>query len=393
MKKKVISMLLIMAMVVTAISGCSSEDDGAEESGTETQESGDEDQGETVSAEAPDAYTMAGPFPETGLTGFDILTRAINLTMDASNGTFVNNAADMTADGTITFVESEIAAGVEGMIICPPTDSILPTITTLCEEAGVYWGISMRSIEDEEIKELVEASPYYVGNCYEDEESTEYQVGAWMGEQGYEKIAIISQAKGDTTCDAREVGLLRACEEYGIEIVAESRGLSQTSDATSATESFLSANTDLDAILYVGTAVTNAHEATVKAIRDAGREEVKMLTIDFPDEIEANFESGIQVYATGVSTMGYDPLITIIKVINAIAGTPLDNSGAPTSNYIEMFEITTTEDAAAYAATIEVEDFTIYDQEFIEQNLFKWNNPDLDEESLQQIIDEYSPLD
>jgi len=390
MKKRSLGILLSLIMVISLLTGCQSNERATE--ATETVQKTEEETGAVTSVLDMEAYTIAGPFPDTGLIGFDILRRTLELTMAASNGTFVYNAADLTADGVLSFVESEIAAGVEGLIVTPPTDSVLPTICTLCEEAGVYWGISLRSIADEEIKAIVEASPYYVGNCYEDEEETGYKAGKWMGEQGYKKIALISQAKGDTTCDAREVGLARACEEYGIEIVAESRGFTQASDATSATESFLSANQELDAIFYAGTAATRAHEATVKAIQDAGREEVKLVTIDFPEEMGRNFESGIQVYAIGLPSIPYDCLITIIKVINAIAGTPINDDGSPSSSTMSMLEITSVEDAFAYNDALYAEGYTFYDEEIITQYLFKWNNPDLNQESLQAIIDEFSPL-
>jgi ABC-type sugar transport system substrate-binding protein len=333
-------------------------------------------------------YTIAVPFPESGLTAFEILRSNCDLLEEQTNGTIINNTVELTPDATLSFVESQVAAGVDGILICPPSDSILPTVTQLCEEAGVYWGITMRSISDPEIKEMVEASPYYVGNCYEDEETAGYSCGQWMGEQGYQKIAIISQAKGDTTCDTREVGLNRACEEYGIEIVGESRGHAQASDTTAATESFLAANPDLDAIFFVGSACTGAHEAAVKAINDAGRD-VKVVTIDFPDEMVADFETGTLVYSYAQVSLAFDPTIAFIKLINSIQGTPINDDGTPTSNTMAMSAIDNIEDATAYLDVLGNPEFLFFDEEEIQQ-FFKWNNPDLTEESLQEIVDNYS---
>jgi hypothetical protein len=297
----------------------------------------------------------------------------------------------MTADGTISFVESQIAAGTKGLVFCPPADSVLPTVMSLCEEAGVYWGICMRTIEDEEIKALVESSPYYVGNCYESEEDNGYLAGKWMGEAGYKKIAIISQPKGDAACDAREAGLAKACKEYDIEIVGEVRGLSQASDATSATESFLAANEDLDAVFYVGSPAAGVHEATVKAIQDANRD-VKMTTIDFPAEMAADFECGVQTYGLGMPCLTYDPYMVVVKLINAIQGYPLNDDGTPTSNVIEMFEIDSLEKAQAYEKAAGDNTMLFCEGEEMQQ-LFKWNNPDLDEEYLQNVITEFSVLE
>jgi ABC-type sugar transport system substrate-binding protein len=248
----------------------------------------------------------------------------------------------------------------------------------------------MRSIEDEEIKELVEASPYYVGNCYESEEETGYNAGKWMGEAGYKKIAIISQPKGDTTCDAREEGLAKACEEYGMEIVSEARGLSQASDATSATESFLAANADLDVIFYVGSPAAGVHEATVKAIQDAGRD-VKMTAVDFPSEMVEDFESGIMTYGIGLSCLTYDPYMVVVKLINAIQGYPLNDDGTPTSNLIEMFEIDNLDDAKKYMEVSGDNTMMFYEGEDMEQ-LFKWNNPEMSEDYMQKLIEDFNPL-
>jgi len=389
MKKRFLALLVSFVLVVTLSAGCGSETTPANTSSGGTQDGSGSTSDDTVHFKE---YTIAVPFPETGLTSFEIMRSNCDLLENATNGKIINAPSDLTPDGVLSFVESQIAAGVEGLIICPPSDSVLPTVTQLCEEAGVYWGIALRSISDPEIKSLVEASPYYVGNCYEDEEQAGYECGKWMGEQGYKKIAVISQAKGDTTCDTREVGLARACTEFGITIVGESRGHVQASDATAATESFLAANPDLDAIFYVGSAASGTHEATVKAIQDAGRgDDVKMVTIDFPDQMEANFESGIQVYAYALSCLTFDPYISLIKVINSIQGTPINEDGSPSSNTMSMFAIDNVKTAREYQTITGNPAYKFFDEEGVKQ-LLKLFNPDLDEVTLQKMIDEYKPI-
>lgn len=392
MGKRVAALLMAVMMVSTLLIGCGTSK-GTESTSAETE--GTSAGSEEVAAGSDfklKEYTLSVPFPESGLTSFEIMRTNMDILQEETNGQIINAPSDLTPDGVLSFVESQIAAGISGIIICPPSDSVLPTVTQLCEEAGVYWGITLRNISDPEIKALVEASPYYVGNCYEDEQEAGYDCGKWMGEQGYKKIAIISQAKGDTTCDAREVGLASACEEYGIEIVGESRGHTQASDATVATESFLAANPELDAIFYIGSAATGAHEATVSAIQNAGRaDEVKMVTIDFPNEMVANFESGVQVYAYATACLSFDPYITIIKVVNAIQGTPIGDDVTFTSNTVGMFAIDNVETAKEYQSVTGNPDYKFFDDEGLRQ-LFKWNNPDLNQDTLQEILDNYKPI-
>lgn len=79
-----------------------------------------------------------------------------------------------TADSILYYVQEEIEKGTDGILICPPNDQVLPMICRMCEEANVYWGIYFRSIMDENIRAVCEASPYYIGNAYEDEETNAY---------------------------------------------------------------------------------------------------------------------------------------------------------------------------------------------------------------------------
>ncbi|MGL6198352.1 MAG: sugar ABC transporter substrate-binding protein [Lachnospiraceae bacterium] len=384
MKRKLVGLMMAMAMTTMLLAGCGE----TSESASATTEGSDETSDTTELKE----YTMAVNFPESGSTAFEVLRKNMDNLEELTNGTFINSAGDLTPDGVLSFVESQVAAGVDGFIICPPSDSILPTVTQMCEEAGVYWGISYRSISDPEIKELVESSPYYVGNCYEDEETAGYDCGKWMGEAGYKKIAIISQAKGDTTCDTREIGLNQACEEFGIEIVGESRGHTQSSDTTAAVESFLAANAELDAVFFVGSAATGSHEAAVKAIEDAGRaDDVKMITIDFPDQLVEDFESGILAYSYGMANMTLDPYVALIKVINAIQGTPINEDGTPTSNSISFFGIDDVEVAKEYTTAVGDLEYKLFDDAALSE-MFKWENSSLDEAALQNILDEYNPL-
>ena len=400
MKKRIFAALLAGCMAASLVAcgstGTTTTDNTDSTPAASGTESSSTDDGAAATVDVSDFefkdYTIALPLPEAGITSFEIFRSICDQIESVIGGKFVNAAGDLTAEGNISFVEQQIAAGVDGLIVCPAADSVLPTITTMCEEAGVYWTITMRSISDPDIKAMVEASPYYVGNCYEDEETAGYECGKWMGEQGYKKIAIISQTKGDTTCDTREVGLAKACDEYGMEIVGEGRGAAQASDITASVESFLAANSDLDCVYVVGSGVTGSHEAVLKAIQDAGRgDDVKMVTVDFPNEMQADFESGILVYSYAQVCLAFDPYITLFKLINAIEGTPIltADGSAVTSNHMYMLSIDNAEDAAEYTEVLGNPEYKFFSDEEI-ANLCVWNNPDLNEDTLQEIIDNYS---
>lgn len=286
-------------------------------------------------------------------------------------------------------MENQIAAGVDGILIGPPADSVLPTVASLCEEAGVYWGTYFRSVLNEEIKEMVDSTQYFVSRCHEDEVEAGYQVMSNLNDLGVKKVAIISMAKGNTTTDDREIGASKAAEEFGMEIVAEARDTVQAADATSAAESFLMAYDDLDAIFIVGTTGQGIHEAVAKAIEDAGRtDSVKLATIDFPDSMSDLFEKGILVTCTGLPHWGYDPFVSFVSVANTCMGTPISEDKAEYT--CSMFSINDKETADKWLEKFGNAETLYYPTEEMTSKLVKENNPDLTAESFQSMIDEFA---
>lgn len=373
MKKRLLAGFLTVALVTGCMAGCGS---SGENDSAAADSSGEE-------------FKIAVGLTDSGSTMFSLMhTNVEEVITDLGGEVVFQGGVAASADATIQFVEDQIAAGADGIIIGPPSDSVLTTVCNLCEEAGVYWGITFRSIMDEEVKEYVEASEYYVGNCFEDEEETGYQVMSNLHNLGIEKVAIISQAKGNTTTDLREQGAQRACDEFGMEIVAESRDLTQASDATSAAESFLTAYDDLDAIFIVGTTGTGIHEAVAKAIEDAGKiDTVKLATIDFPDAMAELFENNCLVTCSGLPSWGYDPYIISCVLANTVKGTPI--SEEPVSFSIPMFDINDLDTANKWLEKYGDASTLYYEADYITSTLDKANNEDLTEESMVEIIQQF----
>ena len=383
MKRNVIASVLAMVLVALSLMGCATTDT------TETTAVSEDTKSEDTDVETK-PYKIAVGLPDSGATMFSLMSNNIQAYAKSTGGEVVFQAGvAASADATVQFVEDQIAAGVDGLIISPPADSVLTAVATLCEEAGVYWGITFRIIEDPEIKEFVESSPYYVGNCFEDEEETGYGVMKHLHENDIQKVAIISQAKGNTTTDLREKGAMRACDEFGMEIIAEARDLAQASDATSAAESFLTAYADLDAIFIVGTRGSGAHEAVAKAIEDAGRtDQVKLATIDFPDGMDKLFESGILITCSGLPSWGYDPYMISVVLANTCMGTPI--SETPVSLNAKMLNINDLDTAQRWIAKYGTDTTLYYDEDTMANTLSKAKNPDLTEEVMQKMIEDYA---
>lgn len=374
MKKRLLAVLLAAAMVFGCLTGCGDK--------TASTEEADVSAGET--------FKLAVGLPDSGATMFSLMSHNITTMVNDLGGTVVfQGGVSASTDATIQFVEDQIAAGTKGIILSPPSDAVLTSVCSMCEDAGVYWGITFRTILDQEVLDYINASEYYIGNCYEDEEQAGYQVMKDMNKRGIEKVAIISQAKGNTTTDRREAGALKACEELGMEIVAEARALGQASDATSAAESFLSAYSDLDAIFVVGTTGAGMHEAVAKAIEDAGKSEtVKLATIDFPDTMPELFEKDCLVSSAGLISWGYDPYMITAILANSVKGTPITEEKV--SIAFPMSSINDADSAKTWTERFGDANTLYYEEEFVKNTLDKTNNAELTLDKLVEIIGEYT---
>jgi ABC-type sugar transport system substrate-binding protein len=370
--KKAFAGVLAVALTLVGLTGCGSSNSDSGNS-TETK-----------------SFKLAVGLPDSGATMFSLMSNNVTTMVENLGGTVTfQGGVGASADATIQFVEEQIAAGANGLILSPPSDSVLATVTTMCEEAEVYWGITFRSIQDEEIKKLVESSSYYIGHCFEDEEQAGYQVMFNMHDKGIKNVAIISLAKGNNTTDLREAGAQRACEEFGMEIVAEARDLTQASDATNAAESFLTAYSNLDAIFVVGTTGAGMHEAVAKAIEDAGKtDSLKLATIDFPDVMEELFNKDILVTSSGAPSWGFDPFIITTALANTCKGNPI--SDTPIELEVPMYEINDADTAAKWLEKYGDATTLYYEESDIIESLDKGKNVDLSEDSMNEMIQKFT---
>lgn len=366
--KKLLVLVLALSMTLSMLVGCGS---GSTEE-------------ETVAGN-PDPFVigyLSMPIQNPAIESVSINLKAI---VEAAGGTVISEVFDFTPEGSLNGVEKLIANGADGIVITPMADSTLPKISQMCEDAGVYWAISMRTISDPEVKELVESSTYFVGYCNEAEEDIGYDLTKGLIEQGVEQIAFISTAKGDSTGDAREIGMNKAADEAGVDVVAEVRAISQATDATKAVQSFIAAYPDLDGVVILTTGAPGAGTAVAKAIEDSGKD-IKFATCNTEEGIDAYFDKGIATNINSYS-VGFDVGMATVLLVNSVIGTPLVEDGKP-SLHTTIFNFASSQDLTNYTKFIEggVAIYTPTEA----KDLLKFYNPDVTIESLQEMLDNFS---
>lgn len=97
------------------------------------------------------------------------------------------------------------------------------------------------------------------------------------------------------------------------------------------------------------------------------------------------FTPGFLKSAYGTMQLSLDPYYLAILMINTLKGYPLEESN--TSYCIPGALITSEEQARELSPVIEDRSLLYFPDDYIQDTLFKWNNPDLDGTQFQKIID------
>lgn len=399
MKRKILAVVLTAALAVSC-AACGNGGTTAETKGTSaaetTADAADDTQAETAGDTAAAESESSGAAAEANLEPFAIgypTSASHNAVMsamgknraaiaEAAGGQLITEVFDFTPEGTVSAIEKLIQAGCKGVFVTPMADSILPTIVKMCEDRNVYFVLSMRSVSDPEVKEIVEASPMYAGDVYEDEISAGYEMGKALAEAGGKEYAIIAPAVGDTTGALREQGLAQAAEEFGMTQVAEVRAPEQASDSASAVESFIASYPDLDGVIRVGSTATGDVGAICTTLENLGKAgEIKFITVDTEEGCDTYLENGT-ITATLNDLLVQDSVVAAAMLVNAITGTPITESQKEVA--LSYSKVENPEELTLYYEYIAC-DTPLFDQEEIRENLLKAFNPDVTIEDIAEL--------
>lgn len=251
MKKKLLSLILCVAMVAGVVAGCGSTEKATADAPV-VEEVGEE------SAAKEGGYklgisvlTMSGQF-------FIDLVDSAKATIEGMGGELIVNDADNSAETQVAAVENFISAGVDGIIICAvDTEAVAPIIAEAKAE-----GIAVVCLTSK-----VEGYDAYIGA---DEYLLGYTQGVAVGQWIAEKWGTEEEIEAATlnydlleSVIQRKVGIMEGVQEYApnVKFVADQTAADQ-SEGMTATENFLQANPNLRVVCGVSDgAALGAYEA------------------------------------------------------------------------------------------------------------------------------------
>ena len=260
-------------------------------------------------------------------------------------------------------VESLVAAGCQGIIICNSSDTEMASAIKTCNDNGVYLAQFFRVIDknkNADIYEQAVKSPYYMGAVHENEVENGKKLVQILIDKKCRNIGLIGWEQGDATWLGRWEGYKAGVEEWNAAHPSDQVKLSDPQYAgtsseggAKAAEALMSADPTLDALIPAGGGGDPLQGAIASVERAGKTQSIKIVSTDFLPDLGERLENGS---IAGESGGHYcDPLYAFMMVYNAIKG----NYTGIENNFIDV--------QFPYLYVSSSKDYGEYDKYFVKQ--------------------------
>ena len=166
-------------------------------------------------------------------------------------------------------------------------------------------------------------------------------------------LAVIGLTLGDAAGDLRDQGIAKACEEFGVTLLTETRGISSASDVTNAVEGIITSYPEVDGFFIVGGSVTNgALAGASQALANHGMEDKVVIgMIDIASGMEEYMGEGKPLKVVAGGNLLMDWVISCSCMINYANG--IDTDKTPYILNTSVMYVKTPEDAVDYSTYYE----------------------------------------
>lgn len=388
--KKSLALLLVSIFVVGCLGGCTPKENNAAGPSAPASPTG------TPSVDTPPAtndvtklkvgfFTMGDTSTASGRAS----SLAIDTVAEAAGIEMVKvQLGGYDNESFISMYESMIARDVDAAITFSLSESVLPILKDMFVESDTNYFVFNRKFSTPEIEEAILGNPLCLGNEHTEETQNAYDMVKHMKETyDIKNLAVIGLTKGDINGDFRDAGIQKACDDLGINLLSETRGIVTTEDVTKAVDGFIASYPEMDSIFIVGGVITTGALAGANQalVNHNLQDKVKIAMIDISTGMSEYMDDGPLKLVAGGNLMA-DNIFSMVMTANALHGTPL--AERPVLN-VNMFWITSSEDAQDYDKYIEGE-VSPFSVEEYQKQMFKWMNPDVTLESVQEIANNFS---
>ncbi len=384
--KKLLSLILAMSLILS-LAACGGAPAQPKETGDAASATADNlSESQTGEKKELKKFTLGLMDPGAWNAAYGpVMDQIEALKKDLNFETIYATRAGSSTDDVLAAVQNLIVSGADCIIFGNEVLMCYMQVAQICEEAGVYWTMYWAGVKEEDRKTL-ENYKYYVGGFYEDEEYAGYWQGKAAGEAGCKNLCLIGAPDGLDFTIRRNKGLERACQEYGIKILAQERDLTLTGSAAGGMDivnRFLATYPECDGIIIQGR-THSCLAGVVNGLADAGKtKDIPVFAIDCNINQTEYFEKGQEAGIIGGHHLG--GMYGLILLTNVMNGTPLTDEKVYLLN--KYVELTSYEQCVEWA--YHIWDNDAYTGEEILQYI-KAYNPEASYEDLVELTESYS---
>ena len=346
MLKKVLLVVMCVALLGTMVVGCSAPASEGSASVTSSDASAAvETAKESVEPKADGERIKIGVnfFNYTMPLAQD-LKRMIDSAAEALDCDVEYAANDFEDEKVVTGIENLFASGCDAVIVCNSAEGQIPKALKVAEQYDGKVFQFFRTLNEEEVKNAAFSSPYYGGQVHEDEMQVGYNMGKIVNDKGCKNVGIINYNHGDLTAETRYEGYMKAFEEFGINVVAETWEVATGEQGTQVTENYLASYPEMDALVVVGGGGENLIGA-MSALQKANKtDDIVLVSTDFTDTLIEDMESGTLDAMSGGHWC--DPFFSFMLAYNSVAGA--EWAQEPVEIAMDMIYVTSGEEAKQY---------------------------------------------
>lgn len=392
MKKKLISLALVVGMFITILSGCGQSSSDSSENSDEISGEADASNSSDEISEETDVADEISQNNESRKMG--VILYGKDDTMGAAVYSYLNFAAealnvnitwafgDYDAAAQLTTCQNMVAAGCEGILMLPMDDAAVQQVSAYCEQNEVYFGIMFRDITDDTIKEMVEGYNYYVVDSFGDQSVYAQRMIEYMsseyGVSNFGQMSLYASSPLVSRNDGFEAGYEATSTTKLAEFSFPTDSNTQTIAA--GIENLVNSYPDMDAIALCASSIGAGETVmnTLKTMTEPGA--IKVGTFDTFEGMEAAFESGYLVYVAGGD--GIESLFDFCVLYNAVDGTPLSDGTVIFKT--TQIEVKSYEDSISYSKYINNPNYQLFTKEEIQGMCKRYN-----EEASVELVNDY----
>ena len=199
MWKKVLSITLAAAMLVTLLAGCGSSGSNDGDAGNSNPGAGNTvnvgDNGFTPQNKYKIGYNYFGP----GSYALTTLANNTDYVVKCFGSDTQSTSDDFQVDKIVQDIENMISAGCDGLVIWLPADNLYQTVINMCNEKKVPFVFSDKVPSDPAIIEACQNSEYFAGAVGPANAEYGSLIAQYALDKGYKSCIISTGAQGDPT--------------------------------------------------------------------------------------------------------------------------------------------------------------------------------------------------